>query len=140
MVSCRCAPFTPHGLVELELEIRTCEEDYEADTGARPVHIHGGYGWREFVYDNGAVHRYEWEHVLIDIRCRVRNRPRIAQIYMVIDKLWESSGLDGWPRWRCFEKAIGKHLVPADFKPGLPCNSEVASHEPELRTRMGLPT
>lgn len=128
----------PHGLAEVEIEIRTWEEDYEDDTGAFPVRIRGGYGWREFVYDNGAVHRYEWAHVLLDIRCRLCKRPEIARVYMVTDELWESSGLKGWPCWRCFEKAIGRRLVPTDFQPGIPCNSEEGNHEPELRARMGL--
>lgn len=129
----------PHGLAEVEIEIRTWEEDYE-NTGADPVRIRGGYGWREFVYDNGALHRYEWAHVLLDMRCRLCKRPEIARIYMVNDELWESSGLDGWPCWRCFEDAIGRRLVPTDFKSELPGNSDEANHEPELRTRMGLPT
>jgi len=127
----------PHGLVELEIEIRTWEQDYEDDNGVRPVRIHGGYGWREFIYENGVVHRYEWVNVQLDLRCRLCERPQIAKIYMVTDELWESSGLEGAPCWRCFEDAIGRRLVPADFQL-LPCNSELADHELELRTRIGL--
>jgi hypothetical protein len=57
---------------------------------------------------------------------------------MVTDELWASSRLDGWVCFWCLEEAIGRRLVPADFKPGLPCNSELAHHRPELRARMGL--
>jgi hypothetical protein len=129
----------PRGLVELEIEIRTWEHDYAEETGAFPTRIHGGYGWREFEWDNGAVHRYEWEHVLIDMRCRLCMRPEVAWVYMVTDEVWASSGLDGWPCWRCLEEAIGRRLAPADFPPEIPCNSVEANHEPELRARIGLP-
>ena len=54
---------SPRGLVELECEIREWEHEYAEETGAYPARIRGGYGWREFEWDNGAVHRYEWEHV-----------------------------------------------------------------------------
>jgi hypothetical protein len=55
---------------------------------------------------------------------------------MVNDELWAGAGLDGWPCFHCLETAIGRRLVPADFKPGVPCNTEQA--HPELRARMGL--
>jgi hypothetical protein len=62
------------------------------------------------------VHRFDWEHVLIDLRCIRCKRSEIAAIYMVRDELWVSSGLDGWPCFRCFEEAISldfaSKLVP----------------------------
>ncbi|GBG39625.1 hypothetical protein [Mycobacterium montefiorense] len=128
----------PRGLVEVESTIELWEEEYAEETGAHITRIHGGYGWREFEWDNGTVHRYEWEHVLIDLRCQLCMRPQTARIYMVTDELWERSGLEGWPCWRCLEKAVGRRLVPADFKPGVPCNSAEANHEPELFARIGL--
>ncbi|ORB75839.1 hypothetical protein [Mycobacterium scrofulaceum] len=128
----------PRGLVEVEDTIRLWERDYAEDTGAHATRICGGYGWREFHWRNGALHRYEWKHVLIDMRCRICMRPQIARVYMVTDEVWESSGLSGWPCWRCLEDAIERRLVPEDFKPGLPCNSEQGNHEPELRARIGL--
>jgi hypothetical protein len=103
------------------------------------VRIHGSHGWREYDWDNGAVHRYEWEHVLIDRRCDRCKRPEKAAVYMVNNELWASSGLDGWACFRCLEEVIGRRLVPADFKPGVPCNSDEAKHGTELGERMGLP-
>jgi hypothetical protein len=128
----------PRGLVELECEIREWEHEYAEETGAYATRIRGGYGWREFEWDNGAVHRYEWEHVLNDRRCPRCKRGAVAGVYMVTDELWASSGLDGWPCFWCLEEAIGRRLVPADFQPGLPCNSDLAPHGPALRDRMGL--
>jgi hypothetical protein len=72
----------------------------------------------------------------IGVRCQALNKRALRRPHEV----WESSGLDGWPCWRCREEAIGRRLVPADFKPGLPCNSDEAHHELELRARMGLTT
>lgn len=130
----------PRGLVELEVEIRQWEEyDYAEETGAHVTRIRGGDGWREYEWDDGAVHHYEWEHVLIDMRCRLCKRPEIARVFMVHDELWRSSGLEGWVCFWCLEDAIGRRLAPSDFKPGLPCNSEDANHALELRERMGLP-
>lgn len=54
------------------------------------------------------------------------------------DELWESSGLDGWTCFRCLEGAIGRRLVPADFKPDLPANTDDTYHGSELRERLGL--
>lgn len=77
--------------------------------------------------------------MLIDRRCDRCKRPEIGAVYMVNNELSASSGLDGWQCFRCLEEVIGRRLVPADFKPGLPCNSDEANHGPELRARMGLP-
>lgn len=125
-----------HNLGELEYVIEHDEDLYAAETGASLTRVHGSHGWREFEWDDGAVHRYEWKHDLHDMRCRLCWRPEVARVYMVNDELWATSGLDGWPCFHCFEKAIGRRLVPADFKPGVPCNIEQV--HPELRARMGL--
>jgi hypothetical protein len=45
----------PRGLVEMECEIREWEHEYAEETGAYPARIRGGYGWREFEWDNGAA-------------------------------------------------------------------------------------
>jgi hypothetical protein len=54
---------------------------------------------------------------------------------MVTDSLWRASDLG------CasvaFEASIGRRLVPADFKPGIPANDGI-SHGPGLRARMGF--
>ena len=113
----------PRGLVEMEAEIREWTHEYAEETGAYPTRIRGGFGWREFEWDNGAVHRYEWEHVLIDMRCDRCKRPEIAELYTVTDEIWASSGLDGWVCFRCLEAAIGRRLVPADFKREIPANA-----------------
>ncbi|WP_107661202.1 hypothetical protein [Nocardia suismassiliense] len=60
-----------------------------------------------------------------------------ADVYMVHDDLWASSGLSGWVCFRCFEKAIGRRLVATDFK-SLPGNTDLVYHGPELRDRLGL--
>jgi hypothetical protein len=124
-------------LSDVEFEIESMEDDYKAEAGASLTRVHGSHGWRVYEWNNSAVHRYEWEHVLVDLRCHHCKSPDAA-VYMVKNKVWASSGLDGWACFRCLEEAIGRRLVPADFKPGLPCNSEEAHHEPELRDRMGL--
>jgi hypothetical protein len=127
----------PHGLVELEETIREWEHEYARETGAYPTRIHGAYGWRQFEFDNGAVHRYAWEHVLIDMRCGRCKSPD-ADLFMVTEELWDSSGLDGWVCFRCLEAAIGRQLVPADFPGDIPANTDEVRHGPELRARMGL--
>jgi hypothetical protein len=125
-------------LSDIELAIEATEDEYKADTGASLTRVHGSHGWRVYEWDDGAVHRYEWKHAVRDRRCPRCKSPAVTAVYMVTDELWASSGLDGWACFRCLEEAIGRRLVPADFKPGLPCNSEEAHHGPELRTRMEL--
>jgi hypothetical protein len=127
----------PHGLVELEETIQEWEHEYGRETDAYPTRIHGAYGWRQFEFDNGAVHRYEWEHVLIDLRCDRCKSPD-ADLFMVTKELWDSSGLDGCACFRCLEAAIGRQLVPADFPGDIPANTDEVRHGPELRARMGL--
>ncbi|MFQ2845692.1 hypothetical protein, partial [Mycobacterium paragordonae] len=85
----------PHGLVEVESTIRLWEQDYADGSNARVARVRGDFGWREIEWDNGAVHRYEWQHVLLDLRCKICLRPQMAKIFMVTDELWEISGLDG---------------------------------------------
>jgi hypothetical protein len=55
---------------------------------------------------------------------------------MVTDDLWASSGLESYECFRCLEEAIGRQLVPVDFKRGLPAN-DGHHHGPELRRRIG---
>jgi len=125
------------GLSDGECAIEDLVYDHQGETGASVTRVRGAHGWRVFEWNNGAVHRYEWEHVLLDLRCDRCKSPDAA-VYMVNDELWASSGLDGWACFRCLEEAIGRRLVPADFKPGLPCNSDEANHGPELCARIGL--
>jgi hypothetical protein len=124
-------------LSDVEFEIESMTDDYRADTGASLTRVHGSHGWRVFEWDNGAVHRYEWEQVLLDLRCSYCKSPD-ADLYMVTDEVWASSGLDGWACFRCLEEALGRRLVPADFQPGVPANTHEAHHGPELRERLGL--
>ena len=84
----------PHGLVESEVNDPGMDTRDARETGAYPTRIHGAYGWRQFEFDNGAVHRYAWEHVLIDMRCGRCKSPD-ADLFMVTEELWDSSGLDG---------------------------------------------
>jgi len=126
-------------LSEIEATIENFEEEYREVSGATLVRVHGAHGWRVYQWDNGAVHRYEWKYTPQDRRCHRCKRAAVTAVYMVTDELWASSELDGWACFRCLEEAIGRRLVPADFKPGLPCNSELARHHGlALRARMGL--
>jgi hypothetical protein len=125
-------------LSEIEATMENFEDEYREASGATLVRVHGAHGWRVYQWDNGAVHRYEWKYTPQDRRCPRCKRGAVAGVYMVTDELWASSGLDGWPCFWCLEEAIGRRLVPADFQPGLPCNSDLAPHGRELRDRMGL--
>ncbi|MCV7100905.1 MULTISPECIES: hypothetical protein [Mycobacterium] len=125
-------------LSDVEFEIESMVDEYQAETGASITRIHGSHGWRIVEWDTGAVHRYEWEHTPIDLRCAICLRPEIADLYMVTDELWASSGLDGWVCFRCLEAAIGRRLVAADFKGDCPANTDTTQHCRELRQRMGL--
>lgn len=111
---------TMDSLVDVEATIENVENEYAEKTGATVVRVSGGHGLREIEWDNGQVHRYDWELVTQDARCHRCKHPD-NRIYMVTDELWESSGLDGWVCFRCVEEAIGRRLEPADFQP-LPCN------------------
>ena len=123
-------------LSEVELEIENAVREYGDETGSFLTRVSGSHGWRVFEWSDGAVHRYEWTHHLLDLRCAHCKSPN-NDFYMVTDEVWESSDLDGWACFRCLEKAIGRRLWPDDFKPGLPAN-DGDHHEPELRSRMGL--
>lgn len=122
-------------LVEVEGVIEDLEADYGDESGAALARVRGAHGWREFEWDDGSVHRYEWSHAELDMRCS-RCRSADNDLYMVTDELWRSSGLDGRVCFRCFEKAIGRPLTSEDFKQGLPAN-DGNYHGPELRARMG---
>ena len=124
-------------LSEIETAIEHMTWDYAAGTGAQLTRIHGAHGQRTYEWDDGAVHRYEWHHELVDLRCDICKSPD-NDMYMLHDTLWDASGLDGRPCFRCFETAIGRQLVPADFKPGIPAHSEDSVMSPELCARMGL--
>lgn len=71
----------------------------------------------------------------MDLRCPRCGSPD-NDLYMVTDNLWASSGLKSHECFRCLEKAIGRRLVPFDFKRGLPAN-DGHHHGPELRQRIG---
>ena len=119
-------------LADVEILMENFENEYCDHTGASLVRVHGAHGWREFEWTNGAVHRYEWNHFELDLRCPRCGSPD-NDLYMITDKLWASSGLKAH-----LERAIGRQLVPADFKPGLPANDgKYTIHGPELRQRMG---
>jgi len=126
-------------LSDVEHVIENLEDEYRDETGAALVRVHGAHGWREFEWDNSALHPYEWNHALLDMRCSRCKSPD-NDLYMVTDEIWASSGfgsgIDGRVCFRCLEKAIGRLLVPSDFKPGLPAN-DGHHHGPELRQRMG---
>ncbi|HTI76043.1 MAG TPA: DUF4265 domain-containing protein [Mycobacterium sp.] len=122
-------------LVDVETTMERIEHRYGYDTGASLVRVHGAHGWREFEWSNDAVHRYEWSHVEVDLRCPGCGNADNA-IYMVTDELWESSGLESFECFRCLEEAIGRQLVPFDFKRGIPANDGY-HHGPELRQRIG---
>ncbi|GAB09137.1 hypothetical protein GOARA_029_00010 [Gordonia araii NBRC 100433] len=113
-------------------------DEYVEQTHARLTRVRGEHGWREFTWDDGAVHRYDWEMYLIDLRCqKCKGR---SDLYMLEDEVWEATGLDGWVCFRCVEAALGRRLTPADFKgEGIPANTDQTTHEPELRERIGLP-
>jgi hypothetical protein len=125
-------------LLEVEHVMDDLEREYRDETGATITRVRGAHGWREFEWDNGAVHRYEWQHAELDMRC-AQCRSVDNDLYMVTTDVWESSGLNGWSCFRCLEKAIGRRLKPADFKTGLPANTVMRYHHPDLRARMGLP-
>lgn len=108
-------------LLDIEATMENIGEEYAEQTGAAVVRVRGEHGWREFEWDNGSVHRYEWRLVLIDYRCPKCGSADNAA-FMVVDELWESSGLESTECYRCLEAAIGRRLVPADFKPGVPVN------------------
>ena len=46
----------------------------------------------------------------------------LSPVFMVHDKLWQESGMEGWPCLLCFEKAIGRRLTLQDLKPAPLCN------------------
>jgi hypothetical protein len=125
-------------LSDVEALIEDLVDEYSDESDASIVRVHGSHGWRVFTWDNGAVHRYEWKYHLFDLRCHQCESPD-ADLYMVHDEVWASSGLDGWVCFRCLEGAIGRRLVPTDFKPDLPANTDDTYHGPELRERIGLP-
>ena len=122
-------------LVDVEATMERLEFRYGHETGASLARVHGAHGWREFEWSNGAVHRYEWNHVEVDLRCPRCGNPDNA-IYMVTDELWASSGLESIECFRCLEEVIGRQLVPFDFKRGVPANDGY-HHGPELRQRIG---
>ena len=123
-------------LSDIEATIENCEEEYRQDSGSSIVTVRGAHGWREFEWDNGATHRYEWSHFLLDLRCSICSSPD-NDLYVVTDELWQSSGLDGRACFRCLEQAIGRQLVPDDFI-DVPANDEqYTRHGPELRARIG---
>jgi hypothetical protein len=124
-------------LSDVEFQIECLVADYRTDTGASLTRVRGSHGWRVYEWSNGAVHRYEWEHAEKDLRCGRCESPD-NELYMVKNKLWASSGLDGFVCFRCLEGAIGRRLVPADFKPETATNTDEVHHSPELRRRMGL--
>ncbi|MFF0532932.1 hypothetical protein ACFYT3_31750 [Nocardia amikacinitolerans] len=123
-------------LVDVESAINDLTVDYIEMRGAHPTRVRGDHGWREIEWDNGARHRYEWAPYELDLRCDECRSPD-SDLYMVHDELWESSGLDGRVCFRCLEKAIGRRLVPSDFK-AVPANTDETHHGPELRQRIGL--
>jgi len=123
-------------LIDVESTIHDLTLDYIDRKGALPTRIRGDHGWREIEWDNDARHRYEWAPYELDLRCDQCRSPD-ADLYMVHDELWESSGLEGRVCFRCLEKAIGRALVPSDFK-ALPANTDETHHGPELRQRIGL--
>jgi hypothetical protein len=90
---------------------------------------------RKLEWNNGSVHRYEWNHAKVNPRCPRCGSPD-NDLYMVTDDLWASSGLGSYECFRCLEDVIGRQLVPVDFKRGLPAN-DGHHHGPELRRRIG---
>jgi hypothetical protein len=90
---------------------------------------------RQHEWSNGTVHRYEWVHFELDLQCPRCGSPD-NDSYMVTDDLWASSGLESYECFRCLEEAIGRQLVPVDFKRGLSAN-DGHHHGPELRQRIG---
>jgi hypothetical protein len=44
-------------LSDVECEIEYMVNDYGAETGASLTRVRGSHGWREFEWNNGAVHR-----------------------------------------------------------------------------------
>ena len=128
-------------LGDVEHLIENFEDEYRDDTDASLTRVRGAHGWREFEWNNGAIHRYEWKHFLLDLRCPICHSPD-NDLYMVHDLVWHSSGLDGLACFRCLERAIGRQLTPDDFDPGVPANDgRYTHHGPELRQRIrGLKT
>jgi hypothetical protein len=122
-------------LVDVESTMDRFERQYADLTGAYLVAVKGAHGWREFEWSSGAVHRYEWNHFEVDLRCPRCGNPD-NDPYMVTDELWASSGLESYECFRCLENAIGRQLVPVDFKRGSPAN-DGHHHGPELRRRIG---
>jgi len=124
-------------LVEVETAIQDLEDDYADDSGASLVRVRGAHGWREHTWNNGAVHRYQWRHAVIDKRCEQCQSPK-NDLYMVKNEVWDQAGYGGWACFRCVETAIGRRLEPDDFKPDLPANTDYVRHEPDLRARIGI--
>jgi hypothetical protein len=122
-------------LIDVETTMRDLEYGWGAHTGASLERVRGAHGWREFEWSNGAVHRYEWNHFEVDLRCPRCGNPD-NDIYVVTDELWKRSGLESFECFRCLEEAIGRRLVPFDFKRGVPAN-QGHNHGPELRERIG---
>jgi hypothetical protein len=65
-------------LSEVEAEIERMAAEYTAETGAQLTRIHGAHGWRILEWDDGAIHRYEWNHA----RCHRCKNPD-NDLYMV---------------------------------------------------------
>lgn len=122
-------------LVDIEATMENFEDEYTETTGIALTRVRGAHGWREFHYANGAIHRFDWTHYESDGRCPRCMTPD-NDLYMVTDELWAKAELDGRACFRCLERAIGRQLVPTDFKHDIPAN-DGDHHEPELRARMG---
>jgi hypothetical protein len=123
-------------MVEVEETMQDFGEEFVEETGAAIVKVRGDQGWREYTWSNGAVHRWEWKHHLMDMRCS-HCKSADNDLYMVKDGVWEESGLDGWTCFRCLEDAIDRRLEPADFIEDIPANTDHDRfHGPELRGRI----
>lgn len=131
-------PEALHDLSDVEALIEDYVGLHQEQTGEALTRVRGSHGWREYTWSGGAVHRYEWRHVTLDLRCQACLSPQISCLFMVTDAVWEQAGLDGWVCFRCVEASLGRKLRPEDFKPGLPANTDETYHEPELRQRLGL--
>jgi hypothetical protein len=62
-------------LSDVEQLIENLADAYRDDTGVALVRVHGAHGWREFEWSNGALHRYEWSHEPLDMRCDLCRSP-----------------------------------------------------------------
>jgi hypothetical protein len=62
------------------------------------------------------------------------------EVYLVNDKVWEKTGLDGYGGCLCvgcLEKRIGRRLKPKDFVPDHPFNQSTYPASKRLRDRRG---